>query len=83
MNKLLISIKDSKADSWTTPVCADTKASAMRDFSTLVNDDRTLIGKHPADFDLFIVGSFDLLTGHVDGCVPVHLANGIDLKPQE
>lgn len=81
MKKLLISVKDSKAESWSVPASADTKAAAIRDFGSLVSDGRTIIGQHPEDFDLYVVGSFDLLAGTIEACIPVHLANGADLKP--
>ena len=66
MKKLLISVKDSKAESWSVPASADTKAAAIRDFGSLVSDGRTIIGQHPEDFDLYVVGSFDLLAGTID-----------------
>lgn len=65
MKKLFISIVDLKAKSWSFPVQADNKATALRMFSDLVSDSRTLVGQHPEDFDLFIVGEFDFSNGAV------------------
>ena len=83
MNKLLISIKDSKAETWSVPAGTDNKATALRDFGTLVADGRTIVGQHPSDFDLYVVGSFDLSTGLVESRIPEHLANGSDFAKQE
>ena len=75
MKKLFISIFDRKAGSWSFPCQADNKATALRMFADLVSDNRTLVGQHPEDFDLFVVGSFDLSTGTV--CADkVHLGDG-------
>lgn len=81
MNKLLVSLHDSKADTWTPPHLVDTKASALREFGLLVNDhQRTMISNHSADFDLYVVGEFDSTTGTLILCDRLHLANGIDVK---
>lgn len=81
--KILISIHDSKAETWSLPVCLDNKAVALRQFSDLVSDGRTLVGLHFSDFDLWKVGEFDDLTGVVSSSVPEHLANGSDVKSKE
>ncbi len=83
MKKLLISVKDSKAESWSAPFVADNKAVALREFGTLVQDGRTLVGQHPADFDMFVVGVFDTALGQVQSLVPDHLANGLDFVKKD
>lgn len=83
MCKLLISVKDSKAESWSVPAASDNKATALRDFGSLVADGRTLVGQHPSDFDLYVVGTFDLITGLVESRIPEHLANGSDFVKKE
>lgn len=80
MKKLMVSIFDNKAESWSFPVQADNKATAIRMFADLVKDDRTLVGQHPSDFDLYVVGEFDV----TNGCISTHfdrLSNGSDFKP--
>lgn len=83
MKKLLISVRDSKAESWSVPFAADNKATALREFSTLCQDGRTLVGQHPGDFDLFVVGSFHTANGVVLPITPEHLANGLDFIKKE
>lgn len=78
MRKNMYSVRDSKAESWSFPFQSDNNATALRDFQSLVQDGRTLVGQHPADFDLFFVGTFGLSNGSVKANPPQHLANGAD-----
>lgn len=83
MNKILVSLYDSKSETWSNPVVADTKVSALRDFQTLVNRPGTLPGDHPADFDLFLVGRWSQLPDEkrpvLLNCDFEHIANGLDV----
>lgn len=83
MNKFMFSIRDCKAETWSFPFQSDNNATAIRDFTTLVNDPRTLVGQHPEDFDLFSLGTFSLSEGVIRTEVPVHLANGNDVHRSE
>lgn len=89
MSKILVSLYDSKSESWSNPVVADTKGSALRDFQSLVNRPGTLPGDHPADFDLFMVGGWQQLPDEprpvLIKCDFEHIANGLDVlaKPKE
>lgn len=82
---ILVSLFDTKAETWSKPSVCDSKASALRDFETLVNgDSRNLVASHPADFDLFQVGVW---LQPSDGSKPSlqnppfeHIANGLDVK---
>lgn len=81
---ILISIYDGKAETWTPPACADSKAAALRQFEILVNDkQQTLVSTHPEDFTIYQVGSFE--GASLAGCDKLALANGIDVqrKPLE
>ena len=60
MTKMMFSVRDSKAETWSFPFQSDNNATAIRDFSTLVNDGRTMVGQHPEDFDLYYLGTFSL-----------------------
>lgn len=81
---ILVSLYDGKADTWSPPTCADSKAAAIRQLELLVNDkQQTLVSTHPEDFSLYMVGEFEAAT--VRGVDKLALANGIDVrrKPQE
>lgn len=86
---VLVSVYDSKAETYTPPHPSQSKASAVREFETLVNDGgKTMISQHPEDFSLFMVGEwFDRVpvdrgtfTAKLVGLETfVCLAKGIDL----
>jgi len=77
----VFSIKDIKTGTYMTPYFQTHKPAALRAFSDLVNDSQSMIYRHPADFELFELGSYDsgsgLLTSHQ---IPQHLATGTDFK---
>lgn len=56
---ILVSVFDVKAEIWTPPHPSQSRASAVREFETLVNDGgKTMISQHPEDFSLFLVGEW-------------------------
>lgn len=56
---VLVSVYDSKAETYTPPHPSQSRASAVREFETLVNDGgKTMISQHPEDFSLFLVGEW-------------------------
>lgn len=52
------SVYDRKALQYHPPFYASTDGSAIRTFSDVVNDINTTVGRHPADYVLFCVGSY-------------------------
>lgn len=51
--------------------------SAKRNFSMMVNNNPGVIGFRPGDFDLYLIGEFDVDAGTVTGLtVPVLVING-------
>lgn len=84
MKKPVYSVRDSKAETWTFPFQSENNATAIRDFQTLVKDGRTLVGQHPEDFSLFLIGEYDFTTGiFINGVQQVHLACGSDFVKGE
>lgn len=56
---VLVSIYDSKAETYTPPHPSQSKASAIREFEVLVNDGgKSMISQHPEDFSLHLVGEW-------------------------
>lgn len=86
---VLVSVFDCKAETWSRPVVADSKAAAMRDFGTLVSNKDTLPGQHPEDFQLYCLLEFNGNSAGYDFDKkllldsPLHLANGVDYVQKE
>lgn len=81
MNKLqAVSIYDAKANTFSAPYFVPTVEAAKRDFGLLVNDGKSLQSLFPADFDLYLVGEYDNITGTLRVVDKLHLANGCDVK---
>lgn len=80
MTKVLCSIYDSKAEYWSLPMCFHSEAQAVREFGNAVNGNDTEYGRHPEDYTVFALGTFDESTGTIDVFeVPSALAVGIIL----
>lgn len=70
------SIYDRKALQYHPPFFTHTDGAAVRDFKDLANDPATRIGRHPADFVLFLVGIFDDSKGTIETFTPItHVAD--------
>lgn len=79
MKSFLFSVHDRASGVYDRPFDARSYAEATRFFSDLaVNPDHP-IGKHPDDFTLFCVGTWDDNTGAVDPQVPEKLINGLEV----
>lgn len=65
MKLLAFSIRDSKAEAFMRPFFAPTRGLAVRSFRDMCNEDGP-VSKHPDDYQLFEIGSFDELTGELE-----------------
>lgn len=70
MRLIMASVRDSKADAWQSPLFFQSSAQAVRSFIDAVNDRSTEFGKHPEDYTLFELGTFDQRSGEIE----VHIA---------
>lgn len=77
MNTKVYSLFDSKAECYGTPFFMPNRAMAIRAFGNLASDRDTLVAKHPTDFTLFEIGSFDDHTGVVLSVTPVSLGHAV------
>lgn len=59
----VVSVFDSKAEAFMQPGFAQSRGAATRDFSTMINDGKSIFSKHPGDFTLFEIGEWDELKG--------------------
>lgn len=64
--KSLFGIRDVKSGVFeNAPFQAHNVGEAMRMFGDLVNRPGTIVAEHPADFELFYLGTFDQVTGQL------------------
>lgn len=56
-------LHDVKALTYSPPFFQHNNGLAVRMLTDLVNDNNTSVGRHPADFRLYCVGSYDDSTG--------------------
>jgi len=62
----LFSVRDSATETYNVTFTAPTNAAAMRQFGDLANDQSTNVNKHPKDFTLYRVGTWDDDTGEIE-----------------
>ncbi len=85
MNQAICTIYDSKAEAYHTPLFFQSKGQAVRSFSDAVNEptQKSEIARHPEDFTLFIIGTFDERNGKLIAFPqPVSLALGQNLQSE-
>lgn len=74
------SIFDNKALQYHPPFFAATDGAAMRSFQDLVNDHNSTVSRHPGDYSLFRVGTFDDNKGFFAAVSPlVHVVDAVAL----
>jgi len=52
-------VYDNKALAYNVPFFTSTDGQAVRMFADLANDSNTAVGRHPSDYSLFFIGSYD------------------------
>lgn len=66
MIQKVYSVYDSKSEGYLQPFYVKSRGEAIRGFTEIANDNNSSIGKWPADYTLFELGSFDTDTGKFD-----------------
>lgn len=79
MKLLAFVIRDRAANVFDRPFFAIARGAAIRSFSDAVNGGDPNFSKHPGDFDLFELGTYDDNTGLFETGVPHQIAVGKDL----
>lgn len=86
MNLFLLAVKDRKAGVFTAPQCVVRLEAGLRSFSDEVNNPRNgenMWFRHPEDFELYHVGSFDDQVGRLLPLTdPVLLGCGDEFRRQ-
>lgn len=82
MQKIIIfSIFDKKAVAYLSPFYFPQKGQALRAFEDSVNDPQSVFNKHPEDYALFELGTFDDMSGIITSKnVPIHVEEALNLK---
>ncbi len=63
MKLILFAVHDKKLEAFMAPHPCLTKGEAIRNFSDTVNDPKSRLNKHPGDYDLYELGSWDDTSG--------------------
>ncbi len=82
MIQVIVSVKDSAAQAFGRPIFVPAVAVAIRSFRDEVNrkDSTEDMARHPDDFELYELGSFDDSTGVIEVISPRIVARAKDLK---
>lgn len=63
MKTHVFSVLDSKVGTFAQPWFSPTVASGLRAFTEAAQDGNSMLAKHPGDFTLYLLGTFDDETG--------------------
>lgn len=66
MKMVVCSIYDKATEAYMRPFFCHTEGEAMREFTSIANDLEHPVGRHPEDYALFRIGSFNDSTGDFD-----------------
>lgn len=84
MKLFAFAVFDAKAEAYMRPFFAEAIGMAVRSFADAVADESSPMGKHPEDYTLFKVGSFDQLSGLFEqDQVPVPMGTALSFKASE
>lgn len=85
MIQTMYAIRDSAAETFHPPFCARAAGQATRDFAAQVNrpDQNNPLYQHPADFELYRVGTYDDSTGRINAEEPQMIMRGKDASTSE
>jgi hypothetical protein len=82
MIQIIVSVKDSAAQAFGRPIFVPSTAVAVRSFRDEINrkDSTEDMAKHPEDFELYELGSFDDSNGAIVVVEPRLVARAKDLR---
>lgn len=77
-------LHDTKALTYSPPFFVNNDALAIRMLTDLVNDPNTSPGRHPADFRMYCVGSYDDQNGKLLSLdIPNHVMDAVSLVQRQ
>ncbi len=74
----IFSIYDKKTAVYSKPFYCLTTAEAIRTFGDAVNERESPFYKHPEDYDLWQIGTFEDTSGAIDKHKPQHLGSALN-----
>lgn len=82
MKYVVVSVRDFAMGAYGRPIFCASRGQAVRSFSDEINREHEAneMYRHPADFDLYVVGSFNDEDGVLSSCTPEVLIRGVDCK---
>lgn len=75
----MVAVFDVKVGAYARPVAVPLDGAAVRSFQDAVNDKSTEYAKHPEDYSIFNIGTYDDATGELVSKKPVCLAQAVSL----
>lgn len=78
MKLFVYAVHDVKAGTFMTPFFMQSNGAAIRSFFDAVKDTNHPISKHPEDYTLFHVGTWDDDSGQLVGIVPEAMVKALD-----
>ncbi len=76
-------VYDSKVEAYLRPFFMQTASEAIRAFRDTVNDGQSAFSKHPEDYTLFDIGTFDETTGEMIPSIAESLGLALNFKDSE
>lgn len=70
---VVTAVRDQKVEAFGPLMCGRSKAEAIRGFFDACADANTLLAKHPQDFSLYYLGSYEDTTGVFEPANPMQL----------
>lgn len=80
MKLLVFAIFDGAAGAYLRPMFVPSNGMAIRAFQGEANDPKSMIYKHPDQFTLFEIGTYDDNTGSLESIVPKSVGNAVQFK---
>lgn len=79
----IYTVYDTKAEHYGNPVFVRTDAEARRSFEGVVHDKTTEIGRHPEDFILYRIGTWDAENGRITPEAGTCIAKAIEFIKEQ
>ena len=76
--QIICTVHDSKAETFLSPFFVPSKGLAIRAFEDCINSDSHHFGKHPADYTLFQLGTFNTDSGTFTLTDRISIGNGVE-----